>query len=312
LKGRFFWNQRTRAGYQKAIESFQQAATKDPQFAPAYAGLADAYALLGALPDDEAMPRGTAMPRAKEAALTALRLDESLADAHASLAFVEMHYEWRFTEAEQEFKRALALNPNYSVAHQWYAFDLIALGRTADAVMEMKRARESDPLSPIINTDLAEMLYFDRQYDEALRQARATAELAPNFSMVHRMLERIYSQQHLFALAIAEGQRAVALNQGDAWMLLELARTYGLAGKNTEMKSCLKKVALMRGGALPDGDLLAQVYFTVGEKDLAFRTMERGFRRHEGGFILLNAEPCYDSSRADPRFRQLARRVGLP
>jgi len=311
LKGRYFWNQRTRAGYLKAIEYFQQAATADPQFAPAYAGLADAYALLGSLPDTT-IPRETAMPKAKDAALTALRLDDSLADAHTSLAFVEMHYEWKFAEAEQQFQRALALNPNYSVAHQWYAFDLVALGKPGEAVAEMKRALASDPLSPIISTDLAEMLYFDRKYDEALQQARATADLHPDFSMAHRMLERIYNQKHLFAQAIAEGRRAVALNQDDAWMLLELALTYELAGKIPEMKACLRKATLLsRSGALPDGDIVIQIYSNLGEKDLAFSAMERAFRRHEGGFILLNAEPGYDSLRSDPRFQQFVRRVGL-
>ena len=291
LKGRYFWNQRTQAGYLKAIEYFQQAVTTDPQFAPAYAGLADAYALLGSLPG-AAIPRETAMPKAKDAALTALRLDDSLADAHTSLAFVKMHYEWKLAEAEQEFKRALALNPNYSVAHQWYAFDLVALGRTDDAVAEMKRALESDPLSPIINTDLAEMLYFDHRYDEALKQARATADLHPNFSMVHRMLERIYNQKHLFAQAIAEGRRAVALNQDDVWMLCELALTYALAGKNSEMQACLKKAARMsRGGVLPDEVIVIEIYGNLGEKDLAFRSMEQAYRSHVGGFILLNAEP---------------------
>ncbi|MBZ5510941.1 MAG: tetratricopeptide repeat protein [Acidobacteriia bacterium] len=312
MKGRFFWNQRTQAGYLKAIEYFQQAVTADPQFAPAYAGLADANALLGSLPG-AAIPRETAMPKAKDAALTALRLDDSLADAHTSLAFVKMHYEWKFAEAEQEFKRALALNPNYSVAHQWYAFDLVALGRTEDAVAEMKRALESDPLSPIINTDLAEMLYFDHRYDEALKQARATADLHPNFSMVHRMLERIYNQKHLFAQAIAEGRRAVALNQDDVWMLCELALTYALAGKNSEMQACLKKAARMsRGGVLPDEVIVIEIYGNLGEKDLAFRSMEQAYRSHVGGFILLNAEPYLDSLRSDPRFQQFVRRVGLP
>jgi TolB-like protein/DNA-binding winged helix-turn-helix (wHTH) protein/Tfp pilus assembly protein PilF len=312
LKGRYFWNQRSQAGYLKAIEHFQQAVAEDPRYAKAYAGLADAYALLGSLPGTT-IPRDTAMPEAKQAALTALHLDDSLADAHTSLAFVEMHYEWKFAEAEQEFKRAIALNPNYSTAHQWYAFDLAATGRTGEAVAEMKRAQQSDPLSLIINTDLAEMLYFDRKYDEALKQARTTADLDPNFPLVYRMLERIHDQKHMFAEAIAEGQRGAALSQDNPWMLLELASTYALAGKKTEMQACLRKAAhLSVGGVLPDDDeMMTEIYSELGENDLAFSNMEREFHGHDGGLILLNTEPCYDRLRSDSRFKQFVQRVGL-
>jgi tetratricopeptide (TPR) repeat protein len=312
LKGRYFWNQRTQAGYLKAIDCFQLAVTEDPRYARAFAGLADAYALLGSLPAAK-VPRDMAMPKAKQAALTALRLDDSLADAHTSLAFVEMHYEWKFAEAEQEFKRALALNPNYSIAHQWYAFDLAATGRTGEAVAEMKRAQQNDPLSLIINTDLAEMLYFDRKYDEALKQASATADLDSNFPLVYRMLERIHDQKHMFAQAIAEGQRGAALSQDNPWMFLELASTYALAGRKTEMQACLRKAAhLSVGGVLPDDDeMMTEIYGELGENDLAFSNMEREFRGRDGGLILLNAEPCYDRLRSDPRFKQFVRRIGL-
>ena len=225
LKGRYFWNLRSQAGYLKAVDYFQAAVAEDPQYAQAYAGLADAYALLGSMPTSK-IPRDTAMPKAKETALTALKLDDSLADAYTSLAFVEMHYEWKFREAEQEFKRAIDFNPNYSIAHHWYAFDLVAMGRMDEAVAEVERARQTDPLSAIINTDVAEILYWARSYDGALLQARATLEMDPNFAHAHRVLERIYAEKHMFPEAIAEGQRAVALSGDDPWMLLELARTY--------------------------------------------------------------------------------------
>src|SRR5271165_418859 len=215
LKGRYFWNLRSEAGYLKAIEYFQAAATEDPQYAAAYAGSADAYALLGSLPESKI--RDTAMPQARQMALTALRLDDSLADAHTSLAFVEMHYEWKFHEAEQEFKRAIALDPNYSTAHHWYAFDLMAMGRMDEAVAQVELARQTDPLSAIINTDEAETLYWARRYDEALQRARATVEMDPNFSHAHRVLGRIYSEKHMFPESIAEGERAVALSGNNVW-----------------------------------------------------------------------------------------------
>jgi TolB-like protein/DNA-binding winged helix-turn-helix (wHTH) protein/tetratricopeptide (TPR) repeat protein len=311
LKGRYFWNRRSEAGYLKAIEYFQAAVGEDPQYAQAYAGLADAYALLGSTPISKA-PRDETMRRAKETALTALNLDDSLADAHTSLAFVEMHYEWKFREAEREFKRAIDLDPNYSTAHQWYAFDLVAMRRLDEAVAEIKRARQTDPLSAIVNTDAAEMLYFDRNYDEALRQARATVEMDPNFAHAHRVMERIYDEKRMFPEAIAEGQRAAALSGGDTWMLLELANTYLLAGNKTEMQNCLRTVANNSpGGTLPEVGTLAEIYVAMGDVDRALKVLESLYRRREGALILLNADPSFYSLKSDPRFQQLLQRIGL-
>jgi len=310
LKGRYFWNLRTEAGYWKALDYFQSAVSADPQYAQAYAGLADTYALLGSLPDSKI--RATAMPKAKEMALTALKLDDSLADAHTSLAFVEMHYEWELREAEQEFKRAIEFDPSYSTAHQWYAIDLLVLGRMDDAVAEGKLARQTDPLSAIINTDLAEVLYWARRYDEALLQARATIEMDPNFAHAHRVLERIYDEKHMFPEAIGEGERAVALSGENTWMLIDLARTYALAGKKTEMQNCLNRAAKVSpGGGLPDTGTTAEVYAALGEKDRAFQVIDSLYRRREGGLILLNVDPGFDGLKADPRFQQMAQRIGF-
>jgi len=313
LKGRYFWNLRTEAGYLKAIDYFQAAINEDPQYAQAYAGSADAYALLGSLPASKI--RDTAMPKAKEMALAALKLDDSLADAHTSLAFVEMHYEWKFPEAEQEFKRAIDLNPNYSIAHQWYAIDLAALARMDEAVAELERARQTDPLSAIINTDVAEMLYFARRYDEAAQQARVTIEMDPNFAHAHRVLGRIYAEKHMFPAAIAEGQRAVALSGNDPWMLLDLAYTYALAGKKTEMQDCMRRAAsASSGGVLPDTGITAAIYAELGDVDRAFQVLENSYRRRDGGLVLLNAATSSDlaSLRSDSRFQQLLQRIGLP
>jgi TolB-like protein/DNA-binding winged helix-turn-helix (wHTH) protein/Tfp pilus assembly protein PilF len=311
LKGRYFWNFRSEAGYLKAIEYFQAAVTEDPQYAQAFAGLADSFALLGSLPDSKL--RDTAMPRAKEMALTALKLDDTLADAHTSLAFVEMHYEWKFLDAEQEFKRAIELNPNYSIAHQWYAYDLAAMGRMDEAVAEVKRARQTDPLSAIINTDMAEMLYFARRYDEALLQSRATIEMDPNFAHAHRVLERIFLEKHMFPEAIAEGGRAVALSGDNPWMLLELASTYALAGKKTESQACLRRAAqTSAGGVLPDTGVSAEIYAGLGEVDRAFTVLELLYHHRDGALILLNADPRFDSLKSDPRYQRLLRSIGLP
>ncbi len=311
LKGRYFWNRRSEAGYLKAVDYFQAAIGEDPQYAQAYAGLADSYALLGSMPTPK-IPRDTAMPKAKETALMALNLDDSLADAYTSLAFVEMHYEWKFREAEQEFKRAIDFDPNYSVAHQWYAFDLAAMGRLDEAVAEVERARQTDPFSAIINTDAAEILYFVHNYDGALRQARATVEMDPNFAHAHRVMERIYDEKHLFPEAIAEGERAVELSGNDPWMLLELAHTYLLAGKKAGMQECLRRVAnISPGGALPDVGTVAEIYVALGDVNRAVKVLDGLYRRREGGLILLNADPCFDVLKPDPRFQQLLRNIGL-
>jgi TolB-like protein/DNA-binding winged helix-turn-helix (wHTH) protein/thioredoxin-like negative regulator of GroEL len=311
LKGRYFWNLRSEAGYLKAIDYFQAAVNEDPQYAQAYAGLADAYALLGSLPETKI--RDTAMPKAKEVALTALKLDDSIADAHTSLAFVEMHYEWKFKEAEQEFKRALDLNPNYSTAHQWYALDLVALGRMDEAVAEAKLARRTDPLSAIINTDMAEMLFWARRFDEALQQARATVDMAPNFAHAHRVLARIYAQRGMFPEAIAEGEQAVALSGDDPWMLLDLATIYLQAGKKTEAHDRMRRAAKNSpGGVVPDAGPAIGLFFALGDTDRAFKVMETLYKRRDGGLIILSTVPSGDSLRSDPRFQQLLQRIGLP
>jgi TolB-like protein/DNA-binding winged helix-turn-helix (wHTH) protein/Flp pilus assembly protein TadD len=309
LKGRYFWNLRSEAGYLKAIEYFQAAVNEDPQYAQAYAGLADAYALLGSLPETNI--RGTAMPKAREMALTALKLDDSLAEAHTSLAFVEMHYDWKFKDARQEFKRAIDLNPNYSTAHQWYALDLVALGRMNEAVAEMKLARQTDPLSAIINTDLAEMLVWAQRFDEALQQARATIDMDPNFAHAHRVLGRIYAQRQMFPEAIAEGQRAVALSGDSPWMLLDLASIYVQAGKKTEAYDCMKRAAKKSpGGVLPDAGPTIGLFLALGDLNRAFSVMDTLYKRRDGGLIILNTSPP-GSLTSDPRFQQLLRRVGV-
>jgi TolB-like protein/DNA-binding winged helix-turn-helix (wHTH) protein/Tfp pilus assembly protein PilF len=313
LKGRYFWNQRTRAGYLKAIESFNGAIAETPNYAQAYAGLADTYALLGSLPEDAKLPRGKLMPEAKEAALAALHLDDSLAEAHTSLAFVEMHYEWNFKEADREFQRAIQLNPNYGTAHQWFAFDLAALGRMDEAVSEVKRARQVDPLSLIINTDVAEILYYAHRYDDALKQGRATVEMDPNFPFAHNMLARIYVQKQMYPEAIFEGERAVALTGEDPWMISELAVTYAMAGKAAEMKRCLRRLAKVSPSDNPrDPMAWGLIFATMRENDRAFRALDMAYNKREGGLILMNIMPALDGLRSDPRFGDLARRVGLP
>ena len=212
LTGRFYWNQRTEDGLRKAIDYFNQAIEKDPNYAHAYTGLADAYALSGDWEYGILSPE-EAFPRAREAATKALALDDSLAEAHTSLAFVlDLYlYDWDWDGAEQEYKRAIALNPGYATAHHWYAWHLIVVGRNNEALAELRKAESLDPLSPIISADLADALSVAHLYEESVQQSRKTLEMHPYFAVAHYQLGQVFAQKHMYDDAIAELQRAIEL-----------------------------------------------------------------------------------------------------
>jgi TolB-like protein/DNA-binding winged helix-turn-helix (wHTH) protein/Tfp pilus assembly protein PilF len=311
LKGRYFWNKRTEDGFVKAIGYFEQATVLDPKYAPPYAGLADAYALLGSMPNQE-VSRGEAMPKAKAAALKALQLNDSLADAHASLAFVEMQYEWDWPGSDKEFKRALELNPNYATAHQWYAVWLMSQGKEDAAFEEERRAQEADPLSTIIKTDTAQLLVYAGRYDEAVQQAQRALEIDPGFQLAHIYLGEAYTAKQDYQAAISELQNPLAISKGNVWAKAVIARTYALAGQRRKSEAILRD---MLHGVKNREDLaleLAIVYAALGENDQAFACLEKGYQRREGGLILLNVTPDFKSLHLDPRFDDLAQRVGLP
>jgi TolB-like protein/DNA-binding winged helix-turn-helix (wHTH) protein/Flp pilus assembly protein TadD len=311
LKGRYFWNKRTEDGFVKAIGYFEQATVRDPQYAQPYAGLADAYALLGSMPNHE-LSRGEAMPKAKAAALKALQLNDSLADAHASLAFVEMQYEWDWPSSKREFKRALELNPNYATAHQWYAVWLMSQGKQDAALEEERRAQEADPLSTIIKTDTAQLLVYAGRYDEAVQQAHRALEIDPGFLLGHDYLAEAYIAKKNYPAAIAEFQKVLDINKADVWATPGIACTYALAGRKRKSEAILRN---MLHGPNNREDLalqLAVVYTAMGENAQAFAWLEKAYQRHDGGLILLNLVPEFQSLHLDPRFADLAQRVGLP
>jgi TolB-like protein/DNA-binding winged helix-turn-helix (wHTH) protein/Flp pilus assembly protein TadD len=311
LKGRYFWNKRSADGFGKAIQYFQQVITRDPKYAQAYAGLADAYALLGSLPNTE-MPRSVAMPKAKAAALKALQLNDSLAEAHASLAFVEMQYEWDWPGSEKEFKRALELNPNYATAHQWYAIWLMAQGKSAEALEEERRAQEADPLSLIIKTDTAQLLVYSGRYDEGAQQAQGALEIDPGFLLAHDYLAEAYTAKQDYQAAIAQFQIVLAISKGDVWASSGIARTYTLAGQKRKSEAILRDIL---NGTKNREDLaiqLAMDYGAQGENDRAFAWLERAYQHRDGGLIFLNVAPGFQSLRGDPRFDDLLQHIGLP
>lgn len=309
LKGRYFWNKRTEDGYKRAIEYFEEAIEKDQGYAQAYAGLADSYALLGSM-GNAVLPRSEAMPRARVAAEKALLIDETLAEAHASLAFVRMHYEWDWPGAEREFKRAIELNPSYATAHHWYAYYLMARGRTDESLAEIKRAQEIDPLSLIINTDVGEMYFFARQYDRAIEQCQKTRELDPNFDLAVRLLGWAYLQKGMHQEAITELQRAVHLSEGRRDSTALLGYAYAVVGRRDEAKKILSELKEMEKVSYVAPFEISLVYTGLNEKDQAFTWLEKAYDDRSGSLILLNADPASDGLRSDPRFADLVRRVG--
>ena len=311
LKGRFFWNKRTEGAFVKAIAYFDHAIVLDPKYARAYAGLADTYALGGSLPN-ATIPRREAMPKAREAAFTALQLDQSLAEAHTSLAFVKMQYEWDWPGSEKEFKRALELNPNYPTAHQWYAIWLMAQGNSAAALEEERRAQQNDPLSMIIKTDTVQLLVYAERCDEAILQARSALEIDPTFLLAHIYLAEAYAEKQNYSAAILELRKAVDLGEGGSWALSDLARTYALASQKDKSRVILRDLLK---GAKGHEDLtieVAKIYAALGEKDQAFAWLEKAYRNRAGGLILLNPVPDFQTLHSDPRFADLERRLGLP
>jgi serine/threonine protein kinase/tetratricopeptide (TPR) repeat protein len=308
LKGRYFWNKRTPEGYEKAIGFFEEAIAADANYPEAHAGLADAYALLSCVVElfDRRHER---MRSAKAKALHALSLDETVAEAHATLGFIAWHYEWDWAASERELKRAIELNPSYATAHHWYAYLLIALDRKDEAIAEIKRALELDPLSLIINKDVSEIFYLARRYDDAIEQARRTVELDPNFLSgigARAMLASCYYQKGMYGEMFAELEKQAVESNRAPHTLKVLAENYFRLNRRAEGQRILNE--LKRRGENADIDK----YWAFRDRDAIFKALEREFAYRGGGLTHINVQPALDDVRSDPRFADLVRRVGLP
>jgi TolB-like protein/DNA-binding winged helix-turn-helix (wHTH) protein/Flp pilus assembly protein TadD len=308
LKGRYFWNKRTADGLTTAVEHFKRAIEKDPSYAQAYSGLADAYALLGDWQYARMTP-GEALPRAKAAAIKALELDNTLGEAHTSLAFCLDGFDWDFQSAEKEFRRAIELNPGYATGHHWYAWHLSLLGRNGEAIAEMRRAEDLDPLSLIINADLAELLLIAHFYDDSIRQSRKTIELDPNFGLAHNQLAQAYLQRRMNDEAIAELQKAIQLSGGSPMCRANLARAYAASGRRAEAVQILSDLKGRSEPGYSHASEIAMIYAALGDPDQAMTWLERGFEERVNPGVLLR--PGFDPLRSDPRFQGLVRRLGL-
>jgi TolB-like protein/Tfp pilus assembly protein PilF len=310
LKGRYWWNKRTKEGLNKGIEYLQQAVAKDPTYALAYDGLADCYSLLayyGFVDSKEGYPR------AREAALKALEIDDSLAEAHTSLVFVKTFYDWDWSGAERESQRAIELNPRYATAHQWYGDALIQMGRLQEAIAEEKRAVELDPFSLVINRDLGDALYLARQYDQAIEQYRRTLELDPNFITVHGGLGAAYLHKSLYKEGIAEFEKELAISPHSAYALAGLGYANAVTGRRAEAQKLLDQLNQRSKQEYVPAVFRAQIYAGLGEKDQAFEWLEKSYEdRSIANLAEIKVDPQFDPLRSDPRFQDLLRRMNLP
>jgi tetratricopeptide (TPR) repeat protein len=294
-------------GFQRAIDYFQQATVKAPSYARAYAGLADSYALISGY---SGAPQGEFMPKARAAALRALELDDSLPEAHAALALIVQDYDWDWQTAEKEYRRAIELNPNYATAHHWYAEHLAFLGRFDEAFRESERASQLDPLSLIIATDHAVILYYSRQYDRAIEQFRAVRDMEPTFSRAN-MVTGAYVEKGLFTDAVASMENQRRLGGDSPWVWSGFAYVYGRSGQPVPARRALMKLEELNRHQQVDPAPFLWAYIGMGNKDQAFAWLEKAYSQHSYALITLKVEPGYDSLRSDPRFQDLMRRVGL-
>lgn len=309
LKGRFYWNKRTGDGAKKSIEYFQQAIEKDPSYALGYAGLADAYQLLSFFSDS---PPQESFPKAKATAKRALELDETLAEAHTSLAAALFFYDRNFPESEREFQRAIELNPNYATAHHWYGVTYLArMERFDEAIAELKRAQELDPLSLIINADFGNTYIQAHQYDKAIEQLLKTVEMDQSFYFAHWQLGTAYEMKGDFQNAIAEYQKARQLND-DPWVLALLGHVYAATGRRDEALKILDQLKQTSRQRFVYAYGFALVYAGLGEKDQAFQWFEKSYQDREPRITRIKVDPLLDNLHSDPRFADLVRRVGLP
>jgi len=309
LKGRYFWNKRTADGLKVALAYFTEAIEEDPKYAQPYSGLADTYALLGDWQYAVMTPK-EAFPKAKAAAIKALELDSALGEAHNSLAFCLDAFDWDLDSAGKEFRRAIELNPGYATAHHWYAWHLSLLGRYDEAIVEMRKAENLDPLSLIINADLAELLVIAHSYDESIRQSRKTIEMDPNFALAHNQLAQAYLQKHMNDEAVAELQKAVQLSVGSPTCIASLARAYAASGKTEEAVKLLSELKKHSIPSYSDAPEIAVIYASLGDTDQAMNWLEKAFEERFNPSVLLR--PGFDPLRSDPRFEDLVRRIGFP
>jgi serine/threonine-protein kinase len=308
LKGRYHWNKRTQEGITKGVEFFDKAIALDPNYALAYAGLADCYNLLASY---STMSPRTAFLRAKATAMRALKLDPNLAEANASLAHIRFWYEWDWLGAERDFKKSLELNPSYGTAHLWYALYLIAMERVDEAIAEVKLAQELDPLSLVINLNVSRVLYFARAYDQAAEHCLKTLDMYPGFFLAHRRLGQIYERKQMYEEALAEFEKALTREAANSETISVKGYTLASAGRTNEAERALEELKELSKQIYVSPYSLSRVLFGLGRYDEAFEYLEKTYQERHGILVYLKVEPLFDDLRSDPRLISLLERLNL-
>ena len=308
LKGRYFWGKRTKEGFRKAMEFFEQSIVEDPNFTLAYSGLADSYNLLGFY---NFAPPKEAFPKAKEAAQKALKIDDTIAEAYASLAFVQLYYDWDWKNAYENFKKAVKLSPGYPTAHHWYAEYLLVVGRIEEAFVESKRALELDPFSLVINVLLGWAFHYSYQYDQAIEQYLKTLEMDPNFAPAHYFLGLTYVQKAMFDEAIEEFKKAKAIFGDSTLTNAALWHAKARRGKIDEVEKVLDEMAKISRQTYFPLYYKAAIYADVGDNDRAFHWLEKCFEERDMWLALLKVDPIWSNLQSDPRFNELLKKMGL-
>ena len=311
LKGRYYWNKRSEEGLRKAIEYFQLATQKDPRSALAFAGLADCYSIIGSAIVGT-VPSVDVAAKAKTAALKALELNPSLAEAQTSLATVQFNYDWDWASAASGFQRAIDLNPSYATAYQRYSLYLMAMGRPQESLAQMNRARELEPLSVSVNFSLGWRLYMARQYEQAIQQLQNTLEMDPNFALPHMVLGQAYEQKGSHEKAIAELQNAARISHDSPPMLGALGHGYGIVGKKGEAESILSRLLKQSKKEYVSPFYIALVYAGLHEDEQALDWLEKAYQDRSNPIVFLKVDPQMDSLRATSRFQAILHHLALP
>jgi tetratricopeptide (TPR) repeat protein len=307
LKGRYFWNKRTEEGLKKSIDYFEEAISEDPKFAAAYAAMADTYSIMGS----DVLPARLASSKARAAATKALELDPTIAEGHAELGLVEFYYDWDWSKAEQEFRQAIELNPNYATAHQWYSYYLTAMGRFPEAVEEARKAQQIDPLSLAINATLAGRYRDSGQYDQAINFGQRTLEMDPNFVTAHSVLGATYEAEGNWEQAIREYQKAVELSQNSPASMAALGCAYGYSGNREGARKVLASLREASKRHYVSSFDMATVFAGMGEKDSAFHWLEKAYAERESQMAFLGITRRLNGLHSDPRYSDLLHRMQL-
>ena len=309
VMGRYFWNKRTPEGLNTGLEYFEQALRHDPNYGSAFAGIADSYAVLAMY---RAMAPTAGFAKAKAAAMKALEIDDSLTEPHATLGYVRWLNDWDWVGAEKEFKKALERNPSYATGHHWYSCFLATMGRSDEAIAEIRRAYDLDPASLIVNTELGWVHYMAGRYGQAIEYFKKTLEMDPDFQHANSDAGNAYREKGMYQEAAAAFEKAFALSKRDTASLARLGHVYAVWGKRREALKVLEDVRQLSSGGDGLAYEMALIWLGLGEKDKALTGLEKAFKDRHRGMVFLKVEPIFDPLRSDPRYKDLLRRMNFP